>query len=79
MHVTYFNNDYVRTHGKNPRGTGSWVFTVRYFLPNARKWKSEIYSAYGSLTEARHQVLEKVKKDFEWNGGAAPVSIETMG
>lgn len=89
MKVTFSNNDYVCSHGRNPRGTGSWAFHVHCFHQYGIDKMPEIVFAPSLLTlvKARQWVkkqLSELLPSFIPTNTPSPivlseVMIETLG
>ena len=52
--VSFNDSDYVRSHGKAPRGRGSWAFQRQV----GRELVGEIKFFMGSVVEAKKQAAE---------------------
>jgi hypothetical protein len=57
MTVTIKTTQYAFSHGKEPRGTGRWMFECREYGKPA-----ETLSAYGTYTEAKKAVVAMLKE-----------------
>lgn len=56
--IKFSCNEYVRTHGKAPKGRGKWIFDY------ARHDEILEFEAYGTLTEAKQQCMRHIKTMF---------------
>ena len=55
-------HDYERSHGKTPRGYGSWAFSATH--PGSREWRIEQARFFhGSWGEARRQAIAWAKAE----------------
>lgn len=62
MSYQFSNSEYIRSHGRNPKGTGTWIFAVdewKQGRPN-RIWE---FPVYGTLTEAKKLAAAAAKAD----------------
>jgi hypothetical protein len=55
--------NYEATHGRQPKGTGMWMFKITGTDNKGRYTKGE-YSAYGSLPEARSKACREMKSEI---------------
>ena len=79
MRCTHRNNDYVNTHGKQPRGFGGWAFSVTLYAGNRGYTDLGIKFATGSFAAARKQVQDEAIREARNIGGAMEVQTETLG
>lgn len=55
---------YEASHGKAPRGRGSWWFDVRLTIPGLTEPFAVTENAYGTLTDAVAIAKRRSSKDF---------------
>ena len=82
MKKSHSNRDYENTHGKSPKGRGSWAFKVSVYATN-RGWTDlGIHFASSNLTlaQARKETQDWAAQEARATiGGATEVQTETLG
>jgi hypothetical protein len=59
MPIETYTNEYERSHGRKPRGAGSWAFTFR----RGGKWTSEPTFIHGrTFGEAKRDAMRKARE-----------------
>ena len=78
MKTRFTNDDYKRTHGKSPKGTGLWTFSCTAV---ASRGYTDIgnLSHNGTLTEARKAIASRAKAVARDIGGVSEILIDTLG
>lgn len=60
MKTTYYTNEYEASHGKSPKGYGSWAFSP-YGDPDSIEWVNQ-----STYTEAKRTVAKIHPQIKEW-------------
>lgn len=70
LKIMFSDREYILSHGKQPRGRGSWMFE---FHPNDDydKW----FSAYGTLAEAKKAAKAEYMKRFPKAEGIEYITV----
>lgn len=60
-------DEYMRSHGKTPRGTGAWMFSIGkgIRLPDGQRDYNHTVTFYGTYTIARAEALKEARKHGE--------------
>lgn len=53
MKIEFRNDEYIKAHGKTPKGKATWGFADK---PNPLPWDSRFF--YGTLTQAKEQAKD---------------------
>ena len=61
--VNYSTEHYVKTHGKQPRGTGQWQFELEFW--GAPNWA---YRTHGTYAEARKDATRYARQECKEQG-----------
>ena len=63
MKIEFRNDEYIKSHGKAPKGYGSWAFAA-----SRNPDPLDLKFFHGTLTQAKAQAKEHYKKIAEQNG-----------
>jgi len=82
MKTTFRNDEYVRSHGKNPQGFGMWAFRV-VLLGNSGEY-SDLEGCQplfytGTLTQAKKQVKERAMLEAKQVGRCREILVDVLG
>lgn len=61
MKVKFNVESYVASHGRAPRGTGRWLFDMVGSNERGASTAFEMFSVYGSYTEAKRAARERAR------------------
>ena len=64
MAVTFHTTDYEFSHGKKPRGSGSWAFQKCDYRGRVADGSDVFFCSFGTMTECKKQV-RAARPDWE--------------
>jgi len=75
MKIRFDKSEYVRSHGRDPKGTGMWMFDIAAGDGDGRYLDIPTQTATGTLTQAKKKIREMLKDEASMCGGLKEATV----